>query len=242
MTIRHLLAGVAVAASIAASAHAATTFAGFTESDDAANITWTETGSAGGTLTASAPIEFAFNAGAATTTPFLATLTLTAASTVAATDTSGTITQGGIDGSFTISTASPVSIGGSLYTGDLLSGAFTGGEIIGPDGGTTTSIQDGFSTGSVSFTSTLPPTLLSLGLTGNGFSFSGTSLSALALTGDSPGSFSGVFSGDFQTDAGGVIGGGSGVPEPASWALMLLGVGVVGGVSRRKRAGVSQVA
>lgn len=226
----------------AASAHAATTFAGFVQASSSPNISWTEAGTTGGSLSASdAPVVFVISSGPDAGTAVSAVLSLTGSTTSAASLSGSTLTQGGIDGSFSITTTSPVTIGGFSFSGNLLSGTFTGAEIVGPtnsSGAGTTSLQDSFTTGSdVTFTTDLLPFELQLGssTSGNGFSFGATSVSLLSLNGSSPDSFSGTFGGNFATTVS-TGGGGSGVPEPASWALMLLGVGAIGGVMRRSRS------
>lgn len=54
--------------------------------------------------------------------------------------------------------------------------------------------------------------------------------------------FAPVTVGNIQANLGGGGGGTGGVPEPASWALMILGFGGVGAVVRRRRAVVAAVA
>jgi hypothetical protein len=223
MKISALFAGAALAATAAVSAQA-TTFAGFVQDGPGANISWTETGTEGGNLTASAPVFFTFAVAGLSTAPVLATLTLNASSITGGSVSGGEVIQGGIDGTFTITAATPID-----GTTDLLSGSFSGGQIVGPEGGSTTSVQDSFTIGSVAYTTGLPKSVLSFGSdpSGNGFSFSGTSLTTLALKGSSPASFNGVFAGDFSAT--------SAVPEPATWAMMLIGAGAVGSALRRSR-------
>jgi hypothetical protein len=232
MKISALLAGAAMAATAAMSAHA-TTFAGFSEAGSDANITWTESDTGtGGALTASAPVWFHYDVSGLSTAPIMATLTLTGTSLVAGSMSGDDVAQGGIDGTFTITTNAPGVDGAT----DLLNGSFTGAEISGPAFGTTASVQDSLIVGDVTYTSGLPSSDLSFGsdTSGNAFSFSGTSLSMLALNGNSPGDFSGVFTGNFASDTVSP-GGAGGVPEPATWAMMLIGAGAVGGVLRRSR-------
>ncbi|MBV8683345.1 MAG: PEPxxWA-CTERM sorting domain-containing protein [Caulobacteraceae bacterium] len=229
MKISALLAGAALATTVAASAHAVT-FAGFVQDGNATNMTWTETGTTGGTLTASAPVWFTFDVKGLPVTPMLATLTLNGTSTVAGSVSGGDVIQGGIDGTFMITVATPLD-----GTTDLLNGTFSGAQISGPDNGNSTSIQDNFTTGNVSYTTGLASKYLTFGTdtSGDAFSFSGTSLTVLALRGNSPASFKGVFAGNFAATSAGP--GGQGVPEPATWAMMLVGAAAVGGVLRRAR-------
>ncbi|HSZ50835.1 MAG TPA: PEPxxWA-CTERM sorting domain-containing protein [Caulobacteraceae bacterium] len=230
MKISALLAGAALAATAAVSAHA-TTFAGFVQDGDATNMTWTESGTQGGALSASAPVYFTYDVTGLPTTPVLATLTLTGAATDAGSMASGDVIQGGIDGTFTITSSMPID-----GTTDLLNGTFSGAQISGPTNGTTAAIQDNFQTGSVAYTSGLAKSVLTFGsdASGNGFSFSGTSLTVLALKGNSPASFNGVFAGNFAATSASP-GGQGGVPEPATWAMMVVGAGAVGSVLRRSR-------
>jgi PEP-CTERM motif len=230
MKMSALLAGAALAATAAVSAHA-TTFAGFLQDGDSANLSWTESGTTGGTLSASAPVYFTFDVTGLPTTPILATLTLSGVSTDAGSMSGGDVIQGGIGGTFSITSATPVD-----GTTNLLTGTFSGAQISGPAFGTTTSVQDNFATGSVTYATGLAKSLLSFGsdTSGDGFSFSGTSLTTLALKGNSPASFSGVFTGNFAATSAGP-GGAGGVPEPATWAMMLVGAAAVGGVLRRSR-------
>jgi PEP-CTERM motif len=237
MKISALLTGVAMAATAAVSAHAVT-FAGFVQDGNAANLSWTETGTTGGTLSASAPVYFTFDVTGLPTTPMLATLTLTGTSTDAGAVSGGDVIQGGIGGTFSITSAVPVD-----GTTNLLSGTFSGAQISGPNNGTTASVQDNFATGSVTYATGLAAKDLTFGAdtSGNGFSFSGTSLTVLALKGNSPASFNGVFAGNFEATSAGP-GGSGGVPEPATWAMMLVGAGAVGGVLRRSRRTAMAVA
>ncbi|HEY2050985.1 MAG TPA: PEPxxWA-CTERM sorting domain-containing protein [Caulobacteraceae bacterium] len=237
MRISALLAGAAVAATAVASAHAVT-FAGFVQSSDATNISWTETGTTGGTLSASAPVYFTFDVTGLPAAPMLATLSLTGTSTVAGSASGGNVFQGGIDGTFSITSATPID-----GTTDLLDGTFTGAQISGPMDGNTTSIQDNLVLGSVTYTTGLPKSVLDFGTdtSANAVSLSGTSLTVLALRGNSLASFDGVFAGNFAATSAGP-GGSGGVPEPATWAMMLMGAAAVGGVLRRARSTVLEVA
>ena len=143
----------------------------------------------------------------------------------------GDVIQGGINGTFGITSPTPVD-----GTTNLLSGSFSGAEIVGPAFGSTTSVQDSLTTGSVSFSTGLPGAILSFGSdnSGDSFSFSGTSLTILAMRGNSPFNFGGVFTGNFAATSAGPGAAGA-VPEPATWAMMLIGAGAVGGALRRSR-------
>jgi hypothetical protein len=106
--------------------------------------------------------------------------------------------------------------------------------MVGPANGSTGSLQDAiFSGGTVTFTSDIT----SFATTGDkGLSLEMTSVLPFfgALTGDSLSSFTSVSTGSFASDiASG--GGGGGVPEPMTWALMLVGFGSIGWNARRRR-------
>lgn len=239
MRISALLIGVGLAATAAVSAHAVT-FAGFVQDGSSDNLNWTEAttpdgmAAAGGTLSASAQVYFTFDVSGLPTTPILATLTLNGTSSDAGSvSPAGDVVQGGIGGTFSITTSPMYAVNG---TTNLLSGTFSGAQISGPEYGTTASVQDSFATGTVTYSTGLASSVLGFGsdTTGNALSFSGTSLTVLALKGPSPADFGGVFTGNFQATSAGP-GAAGGVPEPATWAMMLLGAGAVGGMLRRSR-------
>ena len=227
-----------IAVGLGGAAYAAT-FAEYDASSSLANLSWTQTAPDAGTLTttgdgASAQTVFSFlKPGTATLKELPALFTLTASSTSAATSAAGFLIEPDVSGTFSFTYDGPAN--SKIATGaDLLSGTFTGASISGPAGGSTGSVQDAIiSGGTVSFTSAFvkfAPTgdkALSLSMTSvlPGFS---------AAAGGAPSSFTGVSTGSFASDirSGG---GAGGVPEPATWAMMLVGFAGIGLVARRRR-------
>ena len=234
-SIATLVAGVAASLCAAAAANA-TTFADFGPNSSDANLAWTSTGAASGALAttgagASANVYFSFlNPGVSSLHGLDAVFTLAATSSQAATlSGAGNLNQDNINGtfSFTYSGMAPLMVGGHTYlTGaNLLSGSYTGANLVGPAGGGTTSFQDStLAGGVVTYTSDFETFTSGP----RGFSLALTSVipSLTATPGASLDSFTGVSDGSFR----------AGVPEPASWALMLIGIGAVGGLARRRSA------
>jgi hypothetical protein len=230
-----------VVAGLGAAAPAqAVTFADYGSTSSSANLAWTHTTTDAGTLAttgtgASAATVFSF------LTPALASLndlpalfTLSASSPDAATVVGSEIIQPDVSGTFSFIYTGPTT--SAIATGaDLLSGTFTGAAILGPDGGSTGSVQDAIvSGGTVTFTSDFAT-----------FSTTGDKALSLSLTSVVPGldvgrdggslaSFTGVSTGSFASDlsTGGTAGG---VPEPGAWAMLLAGFGCIGLVARRQR-------
>ena len=228
-----LALGLAVGLCAAASANALT-FADFSPTTSDANLAWTSTGPTGGALAttgagASANVYFSFlNPGVSSLHGLDAVFTLTATSSQAATlSGAGNLNQDNVNGTFSFiySGAAPLVLGATTYlTGaNLLSGVFSGANLVGPDGGGTISFQNSTLTGGlVTYTSDFET------LTGapRGFSLALTSVipNLSATPGSSLNSFAGVSDGSFR----------AGVPEPATWAMMLIGIGGVGGLLRRR--------
>lgn len=225
----------------------AMTFAEYGSTSSAANLQWTQSADlASGALTttgvgASTDTVFSFLTPALSALSNLSalfTLTATAPASDPAVTGLGQIAEQNLSGSFsfTYTGAAPLTVGAHTYnTGaNLLSGAFTGAEIIGPNFGSTASVQDAiFSGGTVSFTSDI----VQFASTGDkGLSVALTSVLPIlsATSGNALNSFTGVSTGNFASDiASG--GGGGGVPEPVTWAMMLLGFGGIGTAIRVKR-------
>ena len=225
----------------------ATTFADYSAADSFDNMQWMQSGSAtGGTLsstsatTDTAPVFFSF------LTPTLLGLahlqavfsfTGTAADGSDALSFGGFVAQPNLGGtfSFTYAGASDLVVGSHTYhTGaNLLSGTFNKGDIIGQSGATSGSTVDATSAGGAL---TFASDFLTFMATGDrSFSLSMTSIAdpLNASSGQSLDSFGAVTTGSFEAPISG--GGGQGVPEPATWALMLLGFGAVGLTLRRRR-------
>jgi hypothetical protein len=172
--------------------------------------------------------------------PLGSTFDFTATQSGPATVSSGTL-EAPFDGSFDYFYSGPTTTmsGVTLTTGELLlSGTFTDAAFTGVAGASGGGLAvDVISGGSVTFTSGIPAADLPLATTGQGFSFDfidiSPALNVLAGPTDFLGGFQTVGSGTFSSDL--TTGGGGGTPEPATWALMLLGVGAVGLAARRRR-------
>jgi hypothetical protein len=235
------------AACICGGSAQATTFADYGAVNDGANLTWTQSADmASGALSttgvgASADTAFSFltpDLSSLTNLPALFTLTASAPASDPAVTGVGQVAEQNLSGtfSFVYTGSTPLTVGTHTFaTGaDLLSGTFSGATLVGPANGSTSSFQDAvFSGGTVSFTSDIA----SFSITGDkGMSLSLTSVLPFfgASTGDSLGSFSAVSTGSFASDIAS-SGGGGGVPEPVTWALMLGGFGGIGMAIRRQR-------
>ncbi|WP_293372809.1 PEPxxWA-CTERM sorting domain-containing protein [Phenylobacterium sp.] len=228
-------------AALATQAQASTVIA-TTTTLGGSNFTFTNNGAgdtgSGGTLAGSGATDFSFeNLGPAyngvTFVP--ATFSFTGTATNSPATFSGSPnqlwTQTGLDGTFsyTFSGTTGTVIGGNTLTNgeNLLSGTFTNAWIQGNggSGSTNLSISNG---GAMSFTSAVDPALNAainpefaytlLDVTPN---FGSTGSGAALL------SFTGKGDGEFDINLG--------VPEPASWSLMILGFGGLGAVIRKRR-------
>jgi len=239
--------GVASALAISASAHAMT-FADYSATSSDPNISWTQSTSlTSGVLSttgvgASADTDFSFLTpalSALSDLPALFTLSASGSAVDPAQTGFGQVAEQNLSGSFSFiyTGSAPLVVGTHTYlTGaNLLSGAFTGAEIIGPNFGSTGSVQDAiFSGGTVSFTSDIAQ-----------FSPIGDKALSVELTSvlpfltaaqnDALSSFTAVSTGSFASDIAAGGGGGGGVPEPVTWATMLLGFFGIGLASRRAR-------
>jgi hypothetical protein len=138
-------------------------------------------------------------------------------------------------------TASRISSFGFNTTPDLLSAAITGGSVF-------TNVSSGNVPGGL-------PDVDFCAVSGSGNNCSGGASGGVAIGGTTSGSFSLNFGATAPTSvafsdlyvryqaitAPGIIGGSGegiptgGVPEPASWALMIMGIGGIGAVMRRRR-------
>jgi len=238
--------GVASALAISSAAQAVT-FADYSATSSDPNISWTQsTNLTSGALSttgvgASANTYFSFLTPALSSLSDLQALfalTATAPAVDPAQTGFGQIAQQDLSGSFSFvyTGSAPLVVGTHTYvTGaDLLTGTFTGAEIIGPNCGSTGSVEDAiFSGGTVTLTSDIVK-----------FSPVGDKALSVELTsvlpflganaGGSLGSFTAVSTGSFASDIA-AGGGGGGVPEPVTWAMMLLGFGGIGMAARRAR-------
>ena len=225
----------------------ATTFAEYGASSSDPNLDWTLSSDLTGGSLATTGVGASANTFFSFLTPALSSLSnLSASFTLTATAPSGDPAVSGLgqtaeqnlSGSFSFvyTGASPLVVGSHTFlTGaNLLSGTFSGAEIIGPSDGSTGSVQDAIlSGGSVSYTSDI----VQFSSTGDkGLSLALTSV--LPFFGANPGnalsSFTAVSNGSFASELNG--GGGGGIPEPATWAAMLLGFGGIGLAARRARS------
>jgi hypothetical protein len=221
----------AVAGVLAAAPADAVQFASYTPAvGGAPNISLT-----GLVLSSSAPVQFEYSVpGNLSAFGFLdAHLSLSALETGAIGF--GPVALGTFDGTFSINyTGANQTVGAiTLTTGEtLLSGSFLGSVFTGY--GTTGTLQDSlFGGGYVNFDNN---SLISFTPPGGdeGFTVGIVNLNnPVGVVGGQLTNFTGVSNGNFAADD--VVGsGGGGTPEPATWALMLLGVGAVGYAARRR--------
>ena len=224
----------------AAPASAVTTFADFSPASSTPNITYVGTDDGSGTISSiDQLVHFAFlNAdGSVSGTTFDVMMNLTA-TTGAATVAGGSIALLPItNGVLTFTSAAPITWNGHTGT-NLLTVDFSGGVLSAILGGSTATYGNSTPPFSVDFTSDFldfsTSTARDLALAidainpGVGFAFGGNRINL------------GTVSGNFGSDA--TAGNPQGVvPEPASWALMFAGFGLVGSVlrSQRRRTEVS---
>ena len=147
----------------------------------------------------------------------------------------GPLALGTFDGSFSLTyTGATKTAGGhTVHTGDdLLSGTFLGSVFTGY--GSSASLLDSvFGGGDVSFDD-------NKFLTFNTGADEGLALAMTSVTpptlvvGGALRAFTAVSQGNFAADVA-TVGGGGGVPEPATWAMMLLGFGTTGAIVRSRR-------
>jgi len=233
-----------LAVSLAVPASAAT-FASFTMANTKDNLKWVKTTSTSGDVnstlqsgaTGVANVRFNFLDPTLGITNAKAKFTMTATSTMAAIGGGGLVgdplDQPGITGSFTFTYNGPNYVdshGHAHATGDvLLNGVFTLADITSNVGSSSASVLD--STATVGHSITYSSQFMSFAASvQRDFAFNITSAHPLidALPGEALNSFFGSSGGSFSTVGG--------VPEPATWAVMMLGFGMLGLVARRRRA------
>ncbi|MFL5296277.1 MAG: PEPxxWA-CTERM sorting domain-containing protein [Phenylobacterium sp.] len=224
--LKTLLAGATAALALAAasSAGAITTFATYTQVDPSLKpFTWTATTSGGGTLTAS-NVAVTLNIAGFGTQSALFNFTGTIPNgNPAVIDGGGTsLIETGLNGSF------------SFFNGatNLLSGSFTNGllSVEGTSGNARASTVTG---DSITYTSSLVPAATLGAPRDFSFALTGATPSASQTTGGAIGSFVATGSGNFSATPV------ARVPEPASWALMIVGFGGMGAALRRRRTKVA---
>jgi hypothetical protein len=242
------IAAGAVAGLLAAAPSQAATFADYSAADGFNNVQWTQSDAfTGGVLSSTsstggpASVYFSF------LTPSLLSLahlqatfsfTGTAPDGNPAASFAGFLAQPNLAGNFAFTYAGAPDLvvdGHTFHTGaNLLSGTFGGAAIVGQNGATSGSTLDATSSGgSLVFHSDF---LTFLATGDRAFALSMTSIAdpLHASPGQSLDSFGAVSTGSFQAD---IAGGGNqgGIPEPATWAMMILGFGAVGLTLRRRR-------
>ena len=140
-------------------------------------------------------------------------------------------------GSFDYYYAGPtVTKGGiTLTSGELLlGGSFASAAFVAQSGASGGALTDDSFTGTVTYTSGLPSSVLPIASTGQSFTFGFVDISPVAaLQNGYIRQFTAVGDGKFSSDLTGG-GGGGGVPEPATWALMLTGLAGIGASLRRR--------
>lgn len=245
-----LALGLGVGLCATAPAFASTALAEYTQVGNNRIIVWTHGVNGSILSTAALTGNQMFNTYFTFQNPSLASIvnvdtlfTLNGTTSSAATMSGNTLTQPDVSGSFSFiyEGATPLVVGTHSYAAgtNLLSGTFSGANVSGQVGGSTGNLLDSiFGGGTVVFTSGIDPSQLQFAAGGD----KGLSLAFNALnhplshsTGSSLNSFKATTAGNFAADLS-VGGGGGGVPEPATWALMLIGVGGIGTMLRRRIA------
>lgn len=234
-----LLALGAMAAAVLGSVPAAaiTTFASFSPSDTSRNVRYTDgalytaPGGTGGP--SSVNVLFTILVGG---NPALqgvsATYTLNALVPGGTLPATGAFNLDNATGTFSILSNQAIAAGGIVYAAgsNLLSGSFVGGFLDGTLDGTAGVVR-GSTTGGVSIAFTSD--FLDFGNVGE-FDFSLPLTAVTPPFGPADGTiqgFSASMGGQFSSEPLPILGG---VPEPESWAMMVLGFGLVGAVTRRR--------
>lgn len=195
----------------------------------------------GSTTAGTAQVDFSFiNLGTVDDSAVknvVANLTWTSSSSTAAQTAFGQAIQPGVGGQFVITSTTSIALDGKTYAAGsvLLAGTFTGGTLSGAVGSTSGGfdVANG-SGGTLTFTSDFlkfaPSASLGSALNfTSGITPAGQGLNSLGFGSDALESF--------NMDAGGSFSSvplPNSVPEPASWAMLLLGMGLIGGVLRRR--------
>jgi hypothetical protein len=211
MKAKYLFLSVLAAAALPIPAADASVLLIFGQTGLGDTVTATRTGSST-TITSDTTVDIDEIDAASITTPISATFTLTATNSTPATTSGGEITQH-YNGTFTITN------GATNY----LSGTFSDA-VFGSGGALTLSASNPSPTQSVSFTSNvIAPDLIAAFDRAASLSLTDVSPSAAVVLGTLR-SFHSDVSGDFSST----------VPEPSTWAMMLLGFAGLGYVGFRK--------
>lgn len=148
-------------------------------------------------------------------------------------------------GNFSFLTTSAMTIGSVTYAAgsNLLSGTFSTATIFGPTGGTSGSFSSSTISSSISYTSDFLSFTnttdrdLALTLTGITSLATGVNRGLNNVNGNAFRSFRGTATGSFSSDPAPLVL--NTVPEPQTWGLMILGFGMVGVASRRRKSVVA---
>ena len=213
MKARYLFLSVLAAAALPIPAADASVLLIFGQTGTADTVTGTRTGSST-TITSSTSVDIDEIDAASIMTPISATFTLSATNSGPATTSGGEITQH-YNGTFSITSGAT----------NFLSGTFSDA-VFGSGGALTLSASNPSPTQSVTFTSNvIAPSLISAFDRAMSLSFTDVSPSAAIVPGTGTlRSFTSDVSGDFSAT----------VPEPSTWAMMLLGFAGLGYAAYRK--------
>jgi len=235
ITLAGALAGVIMTAAPASAA--VETFASYTQKTLGNTIQWSK---GAHTLTKVGTQNVSFNyllPQISYLNPLDAKFTLSLTGTGPATNAGGYLIQSNLSGSFSfIYQGSGFTIGSTFYGNgtNLLSGTLTQATIGGQSGGTSAGVSASTgSGGALTYTSDV------LTFANNNFDF------ALSLTqvnpflfadaGQALNSFRAASTGSFSSDPRPTVNALPPVPEPATWAMMIAGFGLVGGSLRQRR-------
>lgn len=220
---------------LAVPANATTDLASYTETGF--SFFWSGGDTTAAVLRASGNTNFTFDAGALSGDTFLAKMEVMGSADSAAMTAGGIDTQSGIDGSVEFVYEGPTQVvdGVSLQRNVtvLLEGTYTDAEITGAVGSSSGTFQDGPGVGGVNYTTVAG--LSTAGLTDEGYDFT---LDAMTVAlGTLPGTKSLP---SFKSDSDATSTAVTTVPEPGTWAMMILGLFTLGFVMRGSRKGFSR--
>ena len=221
-------AGAALMTALSPAA-AITAFATFTPTSNASNLDFSAATSTV-TSTPGSFVTFRFLDPTGTTAVFDTTAAFNFSATIA----NGAVLPGAVfatatSGSTSFTTAAPVSFNGRTGT-NLLTATFTGGLFTGVLGGSSASYINSLPPSAVTFTSDFVDFTQS---TARDISIAVTSINPLIDVGSGGiNDFSGTAGGLFGADVS--AGSPLDVPEPAAWAMMVVGFGLIGTATRRR--------